>query len=136
MDDETARIGTQKLVHETPKKELESQAEESRKESTADVFTQSIDREKSTIEKSDVETAIVEEKDPDPVKVPRSQRRGLFARFTTVAEVDDPKLYPRRTKWFITFVVGLAALAAPLGSAIIFRKSQEGICAHDPFAYQ
>lgn len=57
-----------------------------------------------------------------PVKVPRLNRRGLFGRLTILAEVEDPKLYPRRTKWFITFVVAIAGMAAPLGSTIIFRE--------------
>lgn len=57
------------------------------------------------------------------IKVPRAKRRGLLGKFSIVAEVGEPKDYPRRTKWFITFVVGMAALAAPLGSTIIFRKS-------------
>jgi hypothetical protein len=56
------------------------------------------------------------------VKVPRSQRRGLFARFAIVAEVTEPYDYPDRTKWFIVFVIGLAAAAAPVGSAIILRQ--------------
>lgn len=57
------------------------------------------------------------------IKVPRHKRRGLLAKFSIIAEVEEPKDYPRRTKWFITFVVGIAALAAPLGSTIILRKS-------------
>lgn len=57
-----------------------------------------------------------------PVKVPRSNRRGLFGRLTILAEVEDPKLYPRGTKWFITFVVAIAGIAAPLGSTIIFGE--------------
>ena len=57
-----------------------------------------------------------------PVKVSRSNRRGLFGRLTILAEVQDPKSYPRRTKWFITFVVAIAGMAAPLGSTIIFGK--------------
>lgn len=57
-----------------------------------------------------------------PVKVPRSNRRGLFGRLTILAEVEDPKSYPRGTKWFITFVVAIAGMAAPLGSTIIFRE--------------
>lgn len=58
-----------------------------------------------------------------PVKVPRSHRRGLFGRLTILAEVEDPKLYPRATKWFITFVVAIAGMAAPLGSTIIFGEN-------------
>lgn len=60
-----------------------------------------------------------------PVKVPRLNRRGLFGRFTILAEVEDPTLYSRRTKWFITFVVAMAGVAAPLGSTIIFRENLE-----------
>lgn len=58
---------------------------------------------------------------PPPMKVPRSKRRGLFARFTVLAEVEEPKHYGRGTKWLITFIIALAAVAAPLGSAIILR---------------
>ena len=58
---------------------------------------------------------------PTAVKIPRSQRRGLLARFAILAEVDEPKHYSRPSKWFITFVVALAAVAAPIGSAIFFR---------------
>ncbi|MCJ1426508.1 hypothetical protein MMC29_004411 [Sticta canariensis] len=57
---------------------------------------------------------------PQPVKVPRSKRRGLLGRLTILAEVEDPRDYRNKTKWFITFLVALAALAAPLGSTIIF----------------
>lgn len=57
-----------------------------------------------------------------PIPVPRSKRRGLFAQFTLLAEVENPKTYPRRTKWFITFIVAVAAAAAPMGSSIFFRK--------------
>jgi hypothetical protein len=75
-------------------------------------------------EKQDVEADHNNETDPAPVKVPRSQRRGLFGRFIIFAEVEEPHHYPPRTKWFITFVIALAAAAAPLGSNIIFRKSK------------
>lgn len=57
-----------------------------------------------------------------PTMVPRSKRRGLFGQFTLLAEVENPKTYPRKTKWFITFVVAVAAAAAPLGSSIFFRE--------------
>ncbi|KAL9588037.1 MAG: hypothetical protein Q9203_003156 [Teloschistes exilis] len=56
---------------------------------------------------------------PVAVKVLKAQRRGLFGRFTVLAEVEEPKDYAQGTKWFITFIVALAAVAAPLGSAII-----------------
>lgn len=58
-----------------------------------------------------------------PVKVPRSNRRGLFGQLTILAEVEEPTSYPRQVKWFITFVVAIAGMAAPLGSTIIFRKN-------------
>lgn len=58
-----------------------------------------------------------------PVKVPRLNRRGLFGQLTILAEVEEPTLYPRQTKWFITFVVAIAGMAAPLGSTIIFREN-------------
>lgn len=58
---------------------------------------------------------------PPAVKVRRADRRGLFGRFTVLAEVEEPKHYGRRTKWGITFIIALAAAAAPLGSAIFFR---------------
>jgi hypothetical protein len=56
-----------------------------------------------------------------PIKVPSSQRRGLFAQFALVAEVENPYDYSNTSKWFITFTVAVAAVAAPLGSAIFFR---------------
>ena len=59
---------------------------------------------------------------PPPVKIARANRRGLFARFTILAEVEEPKDYPRKTKWLITFIIAMAAIAAPLGSAIILRE--------------
>ncbi|KAL8648256.1 MAG: hypothetical protein Q9210_005096 [Variospora velana] len=65
------------------------------------------------------ETTIPESIHPAPVSIPKSQRRGILGRFTVVAEVEEPKAYPRRTKWYITFVIALAAVAAPMGSAII-----------------
>ncbi len=68
--------------------------------------------------------SVAESAQPPPVKVLRAKRRGLFARFTILAEVEEPKHYARGTKWFITFIIALAAVAAPLGSAIILREHQ------------
>ena len=79
----------------------------------------------SSSKQDDVEKAETELPDPQCVKVPRSQRRGLFGRFAILAEVEEPKHYSRRTKWYITFVVALAAIAAPMGSAIIFRMTPD-----------
>lgn len=61
-----------------------------------------------------------------PIVVPRLQRRGLLGQITLLAEVENPKTYSRRVKWFITFVVAMAAVVAPLGSSIIFRKEDPG----------
>ena len=59
---------------------------------------------------------------PDPVVVPRSKRRGLFGQFTLLAEVEQPKAYDRKTKWFITSIVAVAGATAPMGSSIFFRE--------------
>ncbi|KAL9131268.1 MAG: hypothetical protein Q9217_000755 [Psora testacea] len=75
------------------------------------------------LENGDIE--VQDELVPSVIKIPRSQRRGLFGRCTIVAEVTEPQQYPRLTKWFITFVIALAAVAAPLGSAIIFPSLLE-----------
>jgi hypothetical protein len=56
---------------------------------------------------------------PGAILVPRSQRRGLLARFTLIPEVEQPYHYTRKTKWFITFIVAICAMAAPMGSAIV-----------------
>lgn len=54
--------------------------------------------------------------------ISRGKRRGLLGRFTIVPEVERPHEYGRRTKWFITFLIALAAAAAPMGSAIFYRE--------------
>ncbi|KAF5859494.1 hypothetical protein ETB97_002795 [Aspergillus alliaceus] len=54
------------------------------------------------------------------VVVPRLSRRGLFGQFTLLAEIENPKTYSRRKKWFITFIVAWAGATAPMGSAILF----------------
>lgn len=56
------------------------------------------------------------------VKVPRGKRRGLLGQLALVAEIEDPKTYPRKMKWFITFIVAWAGAMAPMGSSIFFRK--------------
>ncbi|KAL9613228.1 MAG: hypothetical protein Q9167_002244 [Letrouitia subvulpina] len=58
-------------------------------------------------------------------KVPRSKRRGFLGRFSLVAEIEEPKHYPRSTKWFITFVVSLAGATAPLASTVILPSLQQ-----------
>ncbi|KAI9670495.1 MAG: hypothetical protein M1817_004362 [Caeruleum heppii] len=52
--------------------------------------------------------------------IPRSKRRGLFGQLTVLPEIAEPHAYTRRIKWFITFVIAMAATAAPMGSAILF----------------
>lgn len=54
--------------------------------------------------------------------VQRSERRGLFGRFTIVPEVERPYEYKNSTKWGITFTISIAASAAPLGSGIFYRE--------------
>jgi multidrug resistance protein len=62
---------------------------------------------------------------PDAIVIPRSQRRGLLARFTLIPEVENPEHYPRQTKWFLTFIVAFCAMAGPMGSAIVMPVLQE-----------
>lgn len=58
--------------------------------------------------------------------IPRSKRRGLLGRLALIPEVSHPPEYARKTKWLITLIVALAAAAAPMGSAILFRESIHG----------
>ncbi|KAG5363791.1 Quinidine resistance protein 3 [Yarrowia sp. B02] len=51
--------------------------------------------------------------------VPKSERRGLLAALCVVPEVTEPRDYPSNIKWFLTGVVSLAAMAAPLGTSIM-----------------
>ena len=125
MDNHTAKFAAQELDHESSKKNVASDLEEKiNDEPSPDASQPSIAPAEKCPEpeKRDVEAVdTTEAEDPKPVKVPRSKRRGLFGRFSIVAEVEEPKHYSRRIKWYITFVVALAAVAAPMGSAIIFR---------------
>jgi hypothetical protein len=54
--------------------------------------------------------------------VARSKRRGLLGRLTIIPEVENTYAYTNKTKWVITLIVAMAAAAAPLGSAIFYRK--------------
>lgn len=51
---------------------------------------------------------------PEAVVVPRSERRGLLARFTLIPEVENGYHYKPMTKWIITFLVAISATAAPM----------------------
>lgn len=133
MDQDTARIGAQQLDHESPKRDIPPNFEEKISVDSAPASSRpsvagpsiEVSNEPREHGMHDVETAQREVPNPTPVKVPHSKRRGLFGRFTIVAEVEEPKHYRRRTKWFITFVIAAAAMAAPLGSAIIFPCLQQ-----------
>ena len=126
---DTARIPAQKPSQESPKEELPPSDHVDPEASSTSTEPASNDKEKTELERElskavDPEALGDEETTPVPVKVPRANRRGLFGRFTLVAEVEEPMHYPRKVKWFITFNVAFAAIAAPMGSAIIFRKSR------------
>lgn len=56
---------------------------------------------------------------PPPVKVPRADRRGLFARFCFIDEITNAWDYSNKMKWTITAIVAVAGAAAPMGSSII-----------------
>ncbi|ODH52244.1 hypothetical protein GX48_01561 [Paracoccidioides brasiliensis] len=59
------------------------------------------------------------------VKVPINKRRGFLGHLTLLPEVEDPKKYPRKTKWLITMIIALAAAGAPISSAIFFPSLGE-----------
>ena len=139
MDDDTAKVGAQDIDHESSKEHVVGPDLEEKidNEPSSDTSQPSIARadKHPEPEKRDVEAVDSEVEDPEPVKVARSKRRGLFGRFTILAEVEEPKHYSRRLKWYITFVVALAAVAAPMGSAIIFRMAPDestAALANDP----
>lgn len=68
---------------------------------------------------------------PEAVVVPRSQRRGLLARFALIPEVQNPYHYSVKTKWLITFIVAFCAMAGPMGSAIVMPVLQDISIAFD-----
>ncbi|KAI5289042.1 hypothetical protein KEM54_004498 [Ascosphaera aggregata] len=88
-------------------------------------FIKELNRGKSGVEEPSDLVPVVSSPPPPAVPVPRSQRRGLFAQITIIAEVEEPKHYNRSIKWTITLLVALAAAAAPLGSAIFFPALSE-----------
>ena len=55
----------------------------------------------------------------DAIKVPKSDRRGLLARFCLFDEVTNSQDLSRKKKWTITAIVALAGAAAPMGSSIV-----------------
>ena len=53
--------------------------------------------------------------------VPRSQRRGLLAKFAIIPEIERPYEYKNKTKWAITVLVSIQAAGAPFGTGIFYR---------------
>ena len=130
MDNDNAKLGAQevhpKLSTEAVGPELDEKTEARSISDASQLQSRDAATESST-ERIDVEKAEPDSQRPGPVKVPRSQRRGLFGRFAILAEVEEPKNYSSTTKWYITTVVALAGIAAPVGSAIIFRMNLDSI---------
>lgn len=62
---------------------------------------------------------------PEAVIVDRKNRRGLLGTLTIIPEVENGYHYTRKTKWFITAIVALCAMGAPMGSAIVMPALQD-----------
>ncbi|KAL1987935.1 hypothetical protein VTN96DRAFT_1919 [Rasamsonia emersonii] len=58
-------------------------------------------------------------------KVPRSQRRGLFASLAIIPEVTNPHNYGNVTKWWMTIIVSFAAITSSTGSSIFYPALAE-----------
>lgn len=54
--------------------------------------------------------------------IPAPMRTGFLSFLVIIPPIANTTHYSRRTKWMLTIVVALAALAAPLGSNILLRK--------------
>jgi multidrug resistance protein len=87
--------------------------------STSSDHSTNLEKETSTAKPRPVALSRTTSVIPGAILVPRSQRRGLLARFTLIPEVENSYHYTRKTKWLITFVVAICAMAAPMGSAIV-----------------
>ncbi|KAI9692167.1 MAG: hypothetical protein M1822_006397 [Bathelium mastoideum] len=113
--------------HDLEKGDLEKLPERSRESSvtaspdSAEASNQEELPVKSThVQKTDaVADPSGEKAEPSVQKIPRSKRRGLLAQLALLPEVDDPKNYSRGKKWTITFIISIAAAAAPTGSGIL-----------------
>ncbi len=126
MDDDTAKVGAQKIDHESSKEHVSPDLEEKTEDISGPHTSQPESQHAATesgIKQKDVEKVETMVQTPEPVKVPRAQQRGLFGRFSILAEVEEPKHYSRRVKWYITFIVALTGAAAPMGSGVIFRMT-------------
>ncbi|KKA26580.1 hypothetical protein TD95_003968 [Thielaviopsis punctulata] len=57
-------------------------------------------------------------------RVPTKQRRG-YGLLTLVPEVENPRAYGYASKWLLTVIVALAAVAGPMGSSILYPALQD-----------
>jgi hypothetical protein len=124
-DSDTAASSSSSPVSETPSKQVEVGATSEKADISASGRpTPAIEPEVGP-EKRDPEAQTPYDETenlPPAVPVPRLSRRGLFAAVCLMDEVDEPKHYTRPQKWWITFVVALASVAAPIGSNILLRE--------------
>lgn len=51
---------------------------------------------------------------------PKSQRRGLLARFTLIPEFNDARDYPSSIKKLIVFIIAFSSVMGPMATSIIF----------------
>lgn len=54
--------------------------------------------------------------------VPRSERRGLFGRFSLIPEIANPQDYSNGTKWTMTIILAFAAATSATGTSIFYRE--------------
>lgn len=129
MDNPTVKLGAQDIDEKSSKADGGSASEDKTEdEPSSNVARPEIEHaaaKETASEQRHLDKVETDTQDPAPVKVPRSQRRGLFGRIAILAEVEEPKHYSRRAKWYITFIVAMTAAAAPLGSTIIFRMTSD-----------
>ena len=55
------------------------------------------------------------------IVVPASERQGLLSSLEIIPQINNAQNYTRRTKWCLTLIAAIAALPAPMGTAIILR---------------
>ena len=111
--------------HDSHKREDAISIAPSRASTSSDHSSSDPEAASPTVKKRPVTLSRTTSVTPDAVLVPRTQRRGLLARFTLIPEVENPYHYTRKTKWFLTFIVAFCAMAAPMGSAIVMPVLQE-----------
>jgi multidrug resistance protein len=111
--------------HESHKKEDEISIAQSRASTSSDNSSTDPGEVSSKAKKRPATLSRTTSVLPDAILVPRTQRRGLLARFTLIPEVENPYHYTRKTKWFLTFIVAFCAMAAPMGSAIVMPVLHE-----------